>query len=69
MVVVDDHGDSREMLVTLLMAHGAVARGVASVPAALALLPTFRADVIMADLGMPGEDGCAAVEVRRWPTR
>jgi PAS domain S-box-containing protein len=67
-LVVDDHEDSREMLITLLVTHGAVARGVGSVGAAIALLPAFHADVIIADVGMPGEDGYALLSrVRQSP--
>src|ERR671920_465278 len=58
-LAVDDHDDSREMLATLLAARGAVVRHVASVPEALAAVGAFHPDVVIADLGMPGEDGFA----------
>ena len=67
-LAIDDHDDSREMLITLLVAHGAIARGAGSVSAALALLPAFHADVIVEDLGLPGEDGYALLScLRRSP--
>ena len=55
--MVDDEPDARDMLATLLVQEGATARAAASSPEAIALLEASRFDVVVADIGMPGEDG------------
>ena len=56
-LVVDDEADSRRLLVHLLTRARATVREAESVPAALAVLRDWPADVLISDIAMPGEDG------------
>jgi signal transduction histidine kinase len=60
-LVVDDERDARELLPTLLEPHGARVTVAASAAEALAALATEWADVLVADLGMPEEDGYSLI--------
>jgi signal transduction histidine kinase len=60
-LVVDDDPESNEVVETLLSSCGAEVRTAASVPAALALLASWRPDVLVSDISMPGEDGYALI--------
>jgi PAS domain S-box-containing protein len=65
-LVVDDDEDARALLATILVQAGAAVQTAASVPEALHLLDSSPMDVLLADIGMPGEDGYALIqEVRR----
>ena len=57
LLVVDDEADARDALVGLLERYGALVRPAASVAEAMAALKTDVPDVLISDLGMPGEDG------------
>lgn len=56
-LVVDDEVDTREWIVTILKQSGAEAKAVGSVGEALEALENFKPDVLVSDIGMPGEDG------------
>ncbi len=56
-LVVDDEPDSRDMLAFFLRGCGAEVRTAASAAAARAALAAERPDVVVSDIGMPGEDG------------
>ena len=56
-LVVDDEADARDALVSLLERYGAEVRPAASVAEAMVALETDLPDVLISDLGMPGEDG------------
>ena len=56
-LVVDDEPDARDALVSLLERYGANVRPAASVAEAMAALEADLPDVLVSDLGMPGEDG------------
>jgi len=56
-LVVDDDGDSREVLATLLSLHGAETRLASSVREALGVWDKWNPDVLVSDIGMPIEDG------------
>jgi CheY-like chemotaxis protein len=56
-LVVEDHQDSREMLVVYLQFMGFNVREASNGEAALALAPTFRPRLILMDLTMPSLDG------------
>jgi signal transduction histidine kinase/ActR/RegA family two-component response regulator len=58
-VVVDDEADARDTVMTLLEVHGAVVSAASSAAEAIARLEECRADVLVSDIGMPGEDGYA----------
>jgi CheY-like chemotaxis protein len=57
LLVVDDEADARDALVGLLERYGAHVHPAASVAEAMAALSTSLPDVLISDLGMPGEDG------------
>src|SRR5262249_4802068 len=53
-----------------LTQHGATTSVSATVDEALNKLSTFRPDVIVADIGMPGEDGYSLIDkIRNSPSR
>ena len=58
-LVVEDHEDARELVVTVLGAAGAEVITAASTGEALERLATVIPDLLLADLGLPGEDGYA----------
>ncbi|MGH7277455.1 MAG: hybrid sensor histidine kinase/response regulator, partial [Candidatus Rokuibacteriota bacterium] len=64
-LVVDDAPDALELLEGMLTMRGAEVRGAASVAEALAILAEWRADVIVSDIEMPGEDGYALIRKLR----
>lgn len=68
-LVVDDQADTRELLALCLSAAGATTATAASVQDALRSLDGSPVDVLLTDIGMPGEDGFALIrEVRRRET-
>ena len=56
-LVVDDDGDSRGFLATLLEDHGAEVLAAGSTVQALELFRHQRVDVLVSDIAMPGQDG------------
>ena len=56
-LVVDDDPDGLELIVTMLRRANAEPRTANSVAAAIAVLKSWRPDVVVSDLEMPGEDG------------
>jgi signal transduction histidine kinase/ActR/RegA family two-component response regulator len=67
-LVVDDEPDSNDMVRTLLASCGAEVRVAASTGQALEILDRWRPDVLVSDIGMPGEDGYVLIErVRERP--
>ena len=60
--------DAVEMMRTILGAHGAEVRGAESAEAGLEAVRTWRPDVLVSDIAMPGQDGFWLVEqVRSLP--
>ncbi|MGI8783727.1 MAG: PAS domain S-box protein [Acidobacteriota bacterium] len=60
-MVVEDHRDSGDMLMMSLTQFGAIAMLAESAPEAIELLAGFNPDVIVADIGLPGEDGFSLI--------
>ena len=56
-LIVENDTDSREMLVQVLTQFGVNATAVSSVAEALEAIDQTRPDVLVSDIGMPGEDG------------
>jgi PAS domain S-box-containing protein len=66
-LVVDDEVDARELLRSLLQSCGATVSTAADAAEAARLLRADRPDVMVSDIGMPGEDGLALIaRVRAW---
>ena len=67
-LVVDDERDARELFAKTLAECGAQVLTAGSATAALDALERERPDVLLADIGMPGEDGYALIaRVRALP--
>jgi signal transduction histidine kinase/CheY-like chemotaxis protein len=60
-LVVDDHTDARELLAMVLSSAGASVSAAASAPDALEKFRREPPDVLVSDIGMPGEDGFSLV--------
>ncbi|MBD2500105.1 response regulator [Anabaena azotica] len=56
-LLVEDDEDCRIYFTTVLEADGATVVPVSSAAAALKVLPQLQPDVLISDIGMPGEDG------------
>jgi PAS domain S-box-containing protein len=56
-LIVDDEADSNEAVGSLLVACGADVRAATSAAHARDVLVLWKADVLVSDVGMPGEDG------------
>jgi PAS domain S-box-containing protein len=68
-LVVDDEADAQALVRTVLQEAGANAVGASAVGDALELLTRFRPDIIVADIGMPGEDGYSLIRQLRTQER
>jgi PAS domain S-box-containing protein len=65
-LVVDDDDDARSLLATILRAAGADVQIAATSSEALMHLSASMPDVLLSDIGMPGEDGYALIrEIRK----
>lgn len=60
-LVLDDEADSRNLVKRLLEDRDALVTAAASVREALELLDESQPDVLISDIGMPGEDGYAFI--------
>jgi signal transduction histidine kinase/DNA-binding response OmpR family regulator len=56
-LIVDDEPETRDLLVEVLSRCGAQVRASSSAHDALEALQSWKADVLISDIGMPGEDG------------
>jgi CheY-like chemotaxis protein len=61
-LLVEDEQMTREAVTAVLEGAGATVWAVASAQAALAALPEARADVLLSDLAMRGEDGITLLQ-------
>ncbi|PTX93298.1 hypothetical protein DB345_16930 [Spartobacteria bacterium LR76] len=67
-LVVDDDGDARELLRSILAQCGASVRTAGSASEALSQMDSRVPDVLVSDIGMPGQDGYGLIrEVRMRP--
>jgi CheY-like chemotaxis protein len=72
LLLVDDEADCRALIGAVLEQTGAVVRTVSTAADALLSLDEFRPDILISDVAMPGEDGCAlirqirALRATRW---
>jgi CheY-like chemotaxis protein len=67
-LAVDDNVDGVEMLADMLRLSGHDVLTVYDGPAALAAAPSYRPDVVLLDIGLPGLDGYVVVqELRKMP--
>jgi two-component system CheB/CheR fusion protein len=64
-LLVEDDADTRESFASMLEALGAQAQTAASASQGLALVESFRPQVILCDIAMPGEDGFAFIRALR----
>ncbi|RKH68756.1 response regulator [Corallococcus llansteffanensis] len=60
-LVVDDEPDARELLTVVLESRGAQVFTAASAREGLEKLRLFRPQVVLSDIGMPGEDGYSLI--------
>jgi PAS domain S-box-containing protein len=67
-LVVEDEPDSRELMVSLLEQQGAKVLAAASVAEALEKLTLATPEILLSDVGLPGEDGLSLIrKVRALP--
>jgi signal transduction histidine kinase/CheY-like chemotaxis protein len=58
-LVVEDHDDARDLIASVLESAGARVVAASSTPEAMERVTDIRPDMLVADLGLPGEDGYA----------
>lgn len=56
-LIVDDELDARELVSVMLERFGAEMKAAGSSREAMEIIPSWRPDVLIADIGMPDEDG------------
>jgi signal transduction histidine kinase/CheY-like chemotaxis protein len=61
-VLVEDDTDSREMLKTFLEANGMRVTAVESAPAAIEAVRVINPDILISDVGLPGQDGYEMIQ-------
>jgi len=64
-LVVDDDSETREVVRAILESAGALVATAASAEATRAVLRQSKPDVLIADIGMPNEDGYALIRSLR----
>ena len=64
-LVVEDHADTRQMLILLIERDGHQVRGAADGPQAIEEAKNFEPDVVLLDIGLPGLDGYAVARELR----
>jgi len=64
-LLVDDEPDSNEVVGNLLASCGADVRAAGSAEHARDILAGWKADLLVSDVGMPGEDGCGLISSLR----
>lgn len=70
LVVVDDHKPTLNLLNSVLRHSGATVHAASKVADGFALLRAYRPDVLISDVGMPGDDGFSLIgRIRALPKR
>jgi PAS domain S-box-containing protein len=64
-LIVEDHDDARELIASVLEAAGGRVIAASSVPDAIDRAAETRPDLLLADIGLPGEDGYALLRRMR----
>jgi CheY-like chemotaxis protein len=64
-LVVDDDVDARELVATIITHSGGLVHKTGSCQEALEVLRSFRPEVLVSDLAMPGEDGLTLLKMIR----
>lgn len=64
-LIVEDEPDARELLHFVLEDAGMIVTSVGSVPEALAALSAERPQILVSDVGLPGQDGYALLRAVR----
>jgi signal transduction histidine kinase/ActR/RegA family two-component response regulator len=64
-LAVDDEADARNLLAAVLEQCGAVVRTCGSVAEALVVVEEWKPEVLISDIGMPGEDGYVMIRKLR----
>jgi PAS domain S-box-containing protein len=64
-LVVDDEADAREALTAVLEHYGATVAAAASAEEALSRISDVQPNVLVSDIGMPGQDGYALIRAVR----
>jgi PAS domain S-box-containing protein len=68
-LLVDDDADTRQLLKRVLESHGAEVKTAASAAEALEMIAAGPPDALVADIGMPDEDGYSLMrKIRRLPS-
>jgi hypothetical protein len=60
-LLVEDDAGTRDPLVAMLTGRGAEVRSATSAGEAMVVLGEFRPDIVVSDIGMPGEDGYSLI--------
>jgi signal transduction histidine kinase/ActR/RegA family two-component response regulator len=60
-LVVEDNDDARRLLETILRRCGATVYAAENVDVALRILEKMRADILVSDIGLPGQDGYSLI--------
>jgi PAS domain S-box-containing protein len=60
-LIVDDEAEARVVLTAIIEQCGAEVRAVGSAAEAVEALDSFKPDVLMSDIGIPGEDGYSLI--------
>ena len=64
-LIVEDHDDARELIANVLEAAGGRVMAASTVPEAMERAIERRPDLLVADIGLPGEDGYALLQRMR----
>jgi signal transduction histidine kinase/CheY-like chemotaxis protein len=58
-LLVEDEEDTRDLLCAVLLDRGATVATASDASSALATFDAFHPDVLVSDIGLPGQDGCS----------